>query len=117
MGYVTESVKVGDKVSFAIGSDVFPAVVISRTAKRLVVQEMKATLLNAPNSGEPDALHTDIGGFCAHVSGVQRWDIQPDDDGRLVKFSWRERKSRWMMIGSTSSSLYEGARRFYDFNF
>lgn len=117
MSYVDQSVQVGDLVNYSVGSDLFPAVVISLTPKRLKVRTMKATLLNGVNSGEPDALEFSPGGFVGHTSGTQRWDITEDEDGTVRAFSWREKKGQWRMTGFDNSRLYVGVRHNYDFNF
>lgn len=121
MTYATQNIKVGDRVCYAGYSDVYPATVIVRTAKTLIVRTDDGKLLNAPNSGEPDALKMDIGGFAAHTSGTQRWDIFEDPHGSKVKFTWREKAGKWVQVGSNprqqGGKLMNGWHKFYDYNF
>jgi hypothetical protein len=121
MTYATQDIQVGARVCFGGYTDVYPATVISRTEKRLVVREDKGELLNGANSGEPDAMKCYPGGFAAHFEGKQRWDIQEDPNGRTVTFTWREKAGKWAMKGSDPKTqggkLMEGWRKFHDFNF
>ncbi len=121
MSYSSQNVKVGDRVCFSGFSDVYPGTVIARTPKSVTVREDKGTILNAPNSGEPDALQCDVGGFAAHVSGKQRWDIQENPEGRIVKFTWREAVGKWIKAGQspkeTGGKLMDGWHKHHDYNF
>lgn len=85
------------------------------SATTLVVRRMEATLLNGVNSGEPDALHFDRGGFVGHTSGAQRYKLESDESAepiriRLGKNGW---KDKW---GNKYVPSHE-PREYYDFNF
>lgn len=93
---------------------------VSKSGKVIKVQRDKANLLNGANSGEVDALVMTVGGFSAHTSGVQRWDIQPDKTGSVS--TWSLRKSGyWVQKGSPDNrhtrNLAGGRYEYYDFNF
>ena len=66
--------EVGMGVSLCGWSDVhaYTVVGVSASGKSFEIQRDKATLLNGVNSGEPDALRFQAGGFCGHTSGRQR---------------------------------------------
>lgn len=97
-------------------SDVDPYEVVRVVSERtLEVREMKATLLNGPSSGEPDALQFSPGGFCGHMSGTQRWDIQPDPERPVIRI--RKGKRGWKSAGGSMFQLGDKPRKFYDYNF
>jgi hypothetical protein len=109
--------QVGDGVTICHWSDKEAATVIKRTSTTVLVQIDNQTLLNGPNSGEPDALQVHPGGFAAHVEGRQRWACSPNPEGRVVKFS-RRKDGRWMQAGATNgSTLIAGRYPHYDYNF
>lgn len=86
----------------------------------LLVRACKGTLLNGARSGEPDALVQTPGGFAAHTSGVQRWDVQPDPDGMERVLSWRPGIKAWVEAGlpTRDSTVYvPGSSWYHDFNF
>lgn len=116
--------KAGDLATWTIYSDSRAGRIIKATAKSVLFQEDKATLLNPPGSGEPDAMSFSAGGFVGHTSGQQRWDCQPDPTGAVVRFSLRTRKNGdqvWKARGSSTHSagqtLRAGHSHHYDFNF
>lgn len=130
--------EVGSGVSIHGYSDINPATVIevSPTGKRIKVRECSAKLLNGPDSGEPDALKFSVGGFAAHVSGTQRYDITENPEGIVTEYSLRTvtreryidgkrqkvKVELWKRVGesvgnSTKSDLSEGRTKFYDYNF
>lgn len=121
MTHLNQNIEVGQKVSFSTHSDVEPATVVNRTAKTVLVRQDKGTLLNGANSGEEDAMSCEVGGFAAHFEGTQRWHIEDDVDGKLIKFSWREKQEKWVRSGSnprmSGNTLLEGWQKHYDFNF
>lgn len=87
---------------------------------RLLVRACTATLLNGPRSGEPDALVQYPGGFAAHTSGTQRWDVQSDPHGERRTLSWRPTVRAWVAVGSPSSGstrYVPGGSWYHDFNF
>ena len=97
---------------------------VSASGKTAWIRRDKATILNGPNSGEPDALKVDPGGFAAHVSGSQRYAYERDPEGELVRVSqrtWRG-KTLWKVAGwkttSPGGSVVFGKRsEHYDYNF
>lgn len=117
------TVQVGQAVTHTLWTDsnVYHVVEVQKNGRTLVLREAKATLLNGANSGEADALHFSPGGFCGHTSGVQRWDVQPDPNGRLMVATWRAKAGRYKMRGdrtnSPGGSIHPGAYPHYDFNF
>lgn len=99
-------------------------IAVSKNGKKVTVREDKATLLNGHGSGAPDELKFSVGGFCAHVSGVQRYAYEPDPNGSESTYTLRSLKNggeRWVRVGETTrggSSLTIGERReHYDYNF
>lgn len=100
-------------------SDHQAATIIERTATRITVRTDTATLLNGPDSGEPDALTFTPGGFCGHTSGVQRWEHTPDPDGVIYMYTLRK-NGRWVLLGAPANGrqLLVGKRaHHYDYNF
>lgn len=98
-------------------------IAVAKSGKRITLQRDRATLLNGGNSGEPDALHFEIGGFCAHVTGKQRYQIEPDPQGTTDDYSLRvyKGKSYWVRVGESAKGGMRctiGERyEHYDFNF
>ena len=121
-----ETFKVGDPVSWSAGTDTRCGTVVRLTKTKVFIQEVEATLLNGPNSGEPDALHFAPGGFCGHMSGVQRHSFA-EPSGPERAFSRRNlrngstvaKQQGTSMSGSMSSwgRLRHGHAAHYDFNF
>jgi hypothetical protein len=107
-----ENVNVGDGVTINYYSDRKAATVIKRTPHSITVQRDTATLLNGMDSGEPDALKADIGGFAAHVKGEQRYSYERDTEGAVMVF--RRTKRGWTR---GSLSLSPGRHEHYDYNF
>lgn len=129
MSYASQPLKAGDKVSVRYHSDIKPGTVIRATKSRALVQLHKATLLNGPTSGHPQAMTVSVGGFCAHTEGQQIWDIDPATDDGQVVISFR-RGDRingttgvWRQmgyqggLGKLPGVVYEGHSCYYDFNF
>lgn len=118
----TPSLTVGMGATIHGYSDSYACTVIefSANGKRVKVQEDEATLLNGFNSGEPDALQFEQGGFCGHTSGTQRWECKPNPKGAIRTFSLRK-NGRWVESGGTATGgtrLTLGVRHHhYDFNF
>lgn len=112
--------KVGAHVTVVRYTDKRAAVVIHRTARQCVVQLCSQLLMNAPDSGEPDALVVTQGGFAAVVCGQQRWDIQPDPRGACERYTLRE-SGEWKLVGIRTAehggTLVAGWHPHYDFNF
>jgi len=117
-----ETFKAGDTVHWSQGSDTVAGTVSRITGTRVYVQAVDATLLNGPESGEPDALRFAAGGFVGHVSGRQRYAFG-DPSGPEVVFTLRKTGRAKQKGTSTSGSmrswgnLSHGHRRHYDFNF
>ena len=104
---------VGSGVTVRCYSDRKAATVIKRTARTVTVRYDKQTLLNGGDSGEPDALVFRVGGFCAHVTGRQRWSCEEDPNGRTETF--RLTKGGW--THKDGFSLVLGRTPHHDFNF
>lgn len=93
---------------------------ITNLGKRLVFRRGKAALLNGADSGQPDALVSTPGGFCAHVSGTQRWQIEIDPTAGHEIFTFRPSNGRWVRLGESAKNgtrLIPGHSHHYDFNF
>lgn len=93
---------------------------VSPNGKTVEVELAEATLLNGPNSGEPDALTFSPGGFCGHVSGTQRWKIERATNPARLKFTLRK-NNMWKIAKHGTKSpgcvLHKGHSHYYDFNF
>lgn len=116
---------VGDKVTFTTYTDSKAGYVerVSPNGKTAMIRLATQTLLNGCNSGEPDALVCTPGGFAGHVEGTQRWAVEPDPDGTVLKFTLRQRGKNliWKLSGTgtmqTGNLLTKGHHPHYDFNF
>jgi hypothetical protein len=114
-------VQVGDPVTRSGYSDCHAGYVLQINAARtkLVMKDGDARLLNGANSGEPDALLFEPGGFCGHTSGTQRWEIKPSELARVTVFSLRK-NGRWIETGlahNQGKPLCAGHHHYHDFNF
>lgn len=115
--------KVGDGMTVVIYTDAVACTVekVSASGRTIWLREDKATLLNGPDSGEPDALTFTPGGFVGHTSGRQRYAYAPDPDGKVWKATWREKRGRYVIVGQPSRSpglsVREGRSHHYDYNF
>lgn len=83
--------------------------------KTIEIRRLNAKLLNGVNSGEPDALQFEQGGFCGHVSGVQRYEYSKTAEGvirirRHGGYQWKDRHGNRFVLATEPSE-------FYDFNF
>jgi hypothetical protein len=117
---------VGEGATLYGWSDVraYTVIAVSRSGNRATIQRDSCTLLNGPDSGEPDALRVYTGGFAAHVEGRQRWDIRPNPEGATIEISRRRLKSGeivWVQVGGSAkggSRIAFGDRHeHYDYNF
>ena len=115
--------KVGDKATHTVHTDSHAGYIVhvSPNGKTVLFARAEATLLNGPNSGEPDALHVSPGGFAGHTSGTQRWKVADKPmEGRRDKFTLRG-TGRWKIAGhstrSPGNTLTAGHYPHYDFNF
>lgn len=94
---------VADDAATIIGwTDHHAATIIARTPRTVTVREDRATWLNRPGSGEPDALVMTPGGYAGHVEGEQRWHLTSDPDGRVSRWSLRK-SGRWVRVGQPDS--------------
>lgn len=93
---------------------------VSPNGKTIEVEFAKATLLNGPNSGEPDALQFSPGGFCGHMYGTQRWKLERVSNAMVRKFTLRQ-NGVWKVAGhgtrSPGCALSKGHHHYYDYNF
>lgn len=124
---------IGDGATLCGYSDRQSHTVIAATATTITLQRDKATLLNGANSGEADALHFAPGGFSGHTSGTQRWKVEPDPSGAVVKAYLKKKPRKVWTKGAApdggyayvetphyavgSSSVIPGRHEHYDFNF
>lgn len=118
--------KVGDGAHMCLHTDChsYTVVKVSASGKTIWCQRDKATLLNGCNSGEPDALTFTPGGFFGHTSGAQRWKIEPDPEGQIMKATrrllptgtviYKQARSRTLSPGFR---VTEGHYEHYDFNY
>lgn len=117
----TNPPEVGSFVTHSIWTDAnaLQVIAVSASGKTIRAQEAKQELLNGANSGEPDALTFTPGGFVGHTSGKQRWKVEPNPEGRILKFTWREKRKRYQLAGTNGqgNTLRAGASPHYDFNF
>ena len=117
-----KTMKINDPVTYTVYSDSDAGWVskVSPNGKTVEVEFAKQTLLNKPNSGEPDALRFSPGGFCGHTSGEQRWKIERAEKPSKTKFTLRK-NGAWKRAGhptkSPGCSLGPGHSPYYDFNF
>jgi hypothetical protein len=127
--YAGGPLKVGDKVGVRYHSDIKPGTVIKATATTVLIQLHEFKLLNGPTSGEPDALVSTPGGFCAHVSGTQRNEIDGNSNAGTIKATFRKndlingQTGVWRQVGYTGGRgkiegvIYGDWIAYYDFNF
>lgn len=115
--------KVGDKATHTLHTDSHAGYIVhvSPNGKTVLFARAEATLLNGPNSGEPDALHFSPGGFAGHTSGAQRWKVaEKPMEGHRVKFTLRG-NGRWKITGggtyTPGNTLTAGHHPHYDYNF
>jgi len=115
-----DNAKVGDGATYRVYTDSHAGTIIARTATTITWQRDHATLLNGPESGEPDALIFTPGGFAAHVEGVQRYSYERDPEGMIQVFR-RRANGRWMAPGASKnqigSELHAGRHSHHDYNF
>ena len=104
-------IKVGQGITLHSYSDTNPyeIIAVSKTGRQATIREMKATL----NRDESTLVQT-VGGFAAHTSGKQVWDIESDEDGYVRKMNWSNKKQRFVSDGKNASL---GASKHYDYNF
>ena len=104
-------IKVGQGITLHSYSDTNPweIIAVSKTGRQATIREMKATL----NRDESTLVQT-VGGFAAHTSGKQVWDIESDEDGYVRKMNWSNKKQVFVSDGKSASL---GASKHYDYNF
>ena len=98
---------------------------ISASGKTVTLRRDKAVLLNGVNSGAPDALACSVGGFCANVSGTQRYSYESDPNGEVFKATLRTRRNGSQLYKLVGTGTYSqggyvtlGSRHEHrDFNF
>jgi hypothetical protein len=114
--------QINDPVTYVIYTDADAGWVskVSPNGKTIEVELGVQTLLNGPNSGEPDALKVFPGGFCGHVEGVQRWKVERAEKPNTLKFTLRK-NGQWKIVGHGTKSpgcvLIKGHNPHYDYNF
>lgn len=115
MSNMKHDYKVGDGVSWNGYSDSYAGTVVKVTAGRVYVVEDEAKLLNGFDSGEPDALVAHPGGFCANVTGEQRYEYKPGQGGQIM-FTVRK-DGKVMRAESNYCTLGHGRYKHHDYNF
>jgi len=114
--------QINDPVTYIIHTDADAGWVskVSPNGKTIEVEFGNQTLLNGPNSGEPDALKVYPGGFCGHVDGIQRWKVERAEKPNALKFTLRK-NGQWKIAKHPTTSpgcvLIKGHSPYYDFNF
>jgi len=121
-----DSFSVGDPVNWSAGTDVQPGTVVRITKTRVIVRSIETKLLNGCESGEPDALRFESGGFVGHTSGEQRYEFG-EMTGPEIVFSRRENGTGTAIAKLQGTSmrgsmrawgvLSHGHRKHYDYNF
>lgn len=84
--------------------------------KCIMVRRMEAKLLNGVNSGEPDALKFEPGGFCGHTSGTQRYEFTSNEANRVIRIRLHK-DGRWYDRAKQRYTLDERPYEHYDFNY
>lgn len=86
-----DRLNVGDAVTHTVYTDsrAGHVVKVSKNGRTVWVQEATQKLLNGINSGEADALTFTPGGFSGHTEGTQRWEVTPNPEGHVQKFTAR----------------------------
>jgi hypothetical protein len=114
-------------------SDRVSYTVIKATRTTLTLQQNSRKLLNGFDSNEPDKLTFTPGGFCGHTDGEQRYEVNPDPNGQIIKAHLKRKPRKVWTEGAGpngeyaevlkpdfrngSSRLIEGQHDFYDYNF
>lgn len=109
-----DQLPIGDYVTEIMHSDRCAYEIMARTAKTLTLRRLKATLLNGPSSGAPDALRFSPGGFVGHTSGTQRYAYATQSDRPTVKAHWSQKRGCFKLGGNRIAA---GASEHYDYNF
>jgi len=116
--YPFDIFKVGDRACWHLYSDSKPVSVVkvSPNGRRVWVREDDAKLVNAED------LKFQVGGFAGHCvnNHAQQWECFEDPDGRVVSFSLRLWRGRYVWALSDPSGRMElsmGWDRHYDYNF
>lgn len=118
-----DSFKVGDGATWCGWSDRTACTVIEVGPRSITLQEDTAVLLNGADSGAADALRFDLGGFAAHVSGVQRYSYTPNPEGRVWTATWRPTAGRYFIKGCSTKgaracgAVVAGRGKHHDYNF
>lgn len=128
--YADEPLKVGDKVGVRYHTDIKPGTVIKATATRATVRLHSFKCVNLPNSGAPDAMKFHVGGFCGHMEGQQRNEVDETSNDGEVTITFRKKdkvncakNGVWRQAGYTGGLgklggvIYRGLISYYDFNF
>jgi len=129
----THSFSTGDQVTLCGYSDRVSYTVIAATRTTLTIQQNSRTLLNGLESDESDKLQFTPGGFSGHIEGEQRYEVQVNPNGSIVKAHLKRKPRKvWTEGAATdggyayvfkpdfrcgSSKVVEGQHDHYDFNF
>jgi hypothetical protein len=107
---------VSEGVHVSWWSDIHSYTIIKRTPKSIIIQRDDVVLLNGADSGEIDTLKFNNGGFCANVTGTQRYEITPNDKNGTTKATLRK-NGEWKLSHGNYSTVKLGRYEYYDYNF
>jgi hypothetical protein len=105
--------EVGDKATYVIYTDRMAGyiIAISKSGDQVTFQEGNATLLNVD----------EVKANCFHAE--QKWGIEPDPNGKIMKFSRRQftHSECWKLVNhptkSPGCSLHSGHSHYYDYGY
>ena len=131
--YPTHSFAAGDQVTLCVYSDRESYTVIAATRTTLTLQQNARKLLNGFDSDAIDRLTFTPGGFSGHVEGRQRYAVEADPNGRIVKANLKRKPRKAWTKGAgedggyaytfepdfrvQSSLVIKGQHDHYDYNF
>ena len=105
------NVTIGQQVTVCYYTDrkVFEITNVSATGKQITLQQSNQTL-----DKEASDLTFTPGGFAAHVSGTQVWNVKSDPNGGIIKANFSTKFDKFKTGGNT---VINGSHPHYDYNF
>ena len=108
---------VGKFMNTGYGTDVTPNEIIEQINEKTIAIRQMATVFNKEKSN----LDFAVGGFCAHASGRQVWDITSNPSYPLIIFTKRK-DGKWYMKGypmerGMGRTISDKPIKYYDYNF
>ena len=105
------NVTIGQQVTGVKHTDrqVFEIIKVSASGKQITLQESIQTL-----DKEASDLTFTPGGFAAHVSGTQVYNVESDPNGYIVKANFSAKFNKFKTNGNT---VINGSYPHYDYNF